>query len=206
MQVLVPLKRLDRAKTRLDGLLDAPGRARLMRALLEHTLTEVKRAPSVSGVVLVSSDPASAAIANEHGVAHFDDRGLPWNDALAAAVAESVSSQEVAIVAGDLPLVSADDVEALIAAMPERGVAIARARDAGTNAVAMRPAGAMHTCFGTPGSAARHAELAAAAGLDAVIADIAGLAIDLDSPDDVREALGRDLPDAVRAALATTSR
>jgi 2-phospho-L-lactate guanylyltransferase len=202
MQVLVPLKRLDRAKSRLDGFLDAAGREQLMRALLDHALAEVKRASPVSGVILVSSEPDSAAIAQQHGVSHFDDRGLPWNESLAAAIAERVSSQEVAIVSADLPLVSAADVEMLIAAMPERGIAIARARDAGTNAVAMRPAGGMQTCFGTPGSAARHAELAAAAGFDAVIADIPGLAIDLDSPEDVRDALERGVPAAVRAVLA----
>jgi 2-phospho-L-lactate guanylyltransferase len=195
------LKRLDRAKTRLDGLLDAPGRARLMRTLLDHTLSEVKGVRSVGDVILVSSDPESAAIASEHGVAHFDDRGLPWNDGLAAAIAERVTSQAVAIVSADLPLLSAADVEALVDAMPERGISIARARDAGTNAVAMRPAGAVRTCFGTPGSAAGHAGLAAAAGYDAVIADIPGLALDLDSPEDVRDAVDRGVPDAVRAAL-----
>jgi 2-phospho-L-lactate guanylyltransferase len=195
------LKRLDRAKTRLDGLLDAPGRARLMRPSLDHTLSEVKGVRSVGDVILVSSDPESAAIASEHGVAHFDDRGLPWNDGLAAAIAERVTSQAVAIVSADLPLLSAADVEALVDAMPERGISIARARDAGTNAVAMRPAGAVRTCFGTPGSAAGHAGLAAAAGYDAVIADIPGLALDLDSPEDVRDAVDRGVPDAVRAAL-----
>jgi 2-phospho-L-lactate guanylyltransferase len=203
VDVLVPLKRLDRAKTRLDGLLDATGRARLMRTLLDHTLSEVKRIRSVGDVILVSSDPGSAAIAREHGVSHFDDRGLPWNDGLAAAIAESVTSQEVVIVSADLPLLAAADVDELVAAMPERGISIARARDAGTNAVAMRPAGAMRTCFGTPGSAAGHADLAAAAGFDAVIADIPGLAMDLDSPEDVRDAIERGVPDAVRAALGS---
>ena len=36
MHVLVPLKRLDRAKTRLGGALSAPGRVTLMRALVAN--------------------------------------------------------------------------------------------------------------------------------------------------------------------------
>lgn len=202
VDALIPLKRLDLAKSRLRERLAAPERARLMRALLDHTLREVRRSPSVGRVFLVSSDADSAAIAAEHGIVHFDDRGLPWNDALAAATAEVVSSETVLILSADLPLVSAADVEALISEVPEAGVAIARARDAGTNGVAIRPAGAVATCFGIKGSAAGHAALAEAAGLLAVMVDRPGLAIDLDSPEDVREALRRGVPGDVEAVLA----
>ena len=36
IEVLVPLKRLDYAKTRLTSVLDPSARARVMRALLDH--------------------------------------------------------------------------------------------------------------------------------------------------------------------------
>lgn len=202
MHALVPLKRLSDAKSRLSGVLDPDTRARLMRAMLDRTLAEALRAPSVGRVVLVSSEPDAPAIAAAHGIERFDDRGLPWNGALAAAIAETVRSDDVLILSADLPLVSAADVEALIAATPApRGLGIARARDAGTNAVVMRPAGALVTCFGTPVSSARHAELAAAAGLEPAIVDVPGLALDLDSHDDLREVLRRGLPEALRAVL-----
>jgi 2-phospho-L-lactate/phosphoenolpyruvate guanylyltransferase len=201
IDALVPLKRLAEAKTRLSDELAPAMRVDLMRALLEHTLRHAKRAPSVGRIVLVSSETESPAIAAEYGIAHFDDRGLPWNEALAAAIAETVESEAVLILSADLPLVTADDIEALIAAMPQRGMAIGRARDAGTNAVAMHPAGAVRTCFGARGSAARHAELAAEAGLRPVFVDRPGLAIDLDSPSDAREVLRRGVSEAVRAAL-----
>lgn len=202
VDALVPLKRLDQAKTRLAAELDPPARVRLMRALLDRTLHEVERTPSIGRVILVSSDPASEGIATGHGIEHFDDRGLPWNEALAAAVAERVTTRAVLILSADIPLVSVDDVEALIAAMPESGVAIARARDAGTNGVAMHPAGAFTTCFGSKGSAALHAARAEAAGLRAVMVDRPGLAIDLDSPDDAHEVLSRGGSAAVRTELA----
>jgi 2-phospho-L-lactate guanylyltransferase len=202
IDALVPLKRLDYAKTRLASVLDPPTRVRVMQALLDHTLAQVKAAPSIRSVTLVSSAVEAPSIAAQHGVAHFDDRGLPWNDALAAAIAETVTSDAVAIVSADVPLLTQDDVEQFVAALTESGAVIARATDAGTNAVAMRPAGAMPTTFGVEGSAARHAELARESGLSAVIVDIAGLAHDLDTAADLEEVLRHAMSDELRAVLA----
>jgi 2-phospho-L-lactate guanylyltransferase len=82
-------------------------------------------------------------------------------------------------------------------------MAIARARDAGTNAVVLSPPGGAPTCFGVAGSAARHAALAGEAGLRAEIVDLPGLAFDLDSREDLEHVLRRaDVPEALRALLA----
>ena len=201
MDVLVPLKRLDRAKSRLDGRLGPEARAALMVALVERTLRQAAHAPSLGRIVLVSAEPSSGDIAAAHGIEHFDDRGLVWNEALAAAVRETVATKDVLILSADLPLLSSADLEELVAASPSPGVAVARARDAGTNAVLLRPADAIPTCFGVLGSAAEHARLAAAAGLPAVIVDIPGLALDLDSSDDVRELLRLGAPEELRGLL-----
>jgi 2-phospho-L-lactate guanylyltransferase len=204
MQVaaLVPLKRLDYAKTRLASVLDPPTRVRVMRALLDHTIEQVRAAPSVASVTLVSSAVEAPAIAAEHGVAHFDDRALPWNDALAAAIAEAVDADAVAIVSADVPLLTTEDVEAYVGALTEHGAVIARATDAGTNGVAMHPAGAMRTTFGSKGSAALHAELARAAGLTPVVVDLEGMAHDLDTAADLEEVLRRAMSPEVREVLA----
>jgi 2-phospho-L-lactate guanylyltransferase len=202
VDALVPLKRLDYAKTRLATVLDPAARVRVMRALLDHTVEQVQAAPSVATVTLVSSAAEAPAIAAAHGVAHFDDRGAPWNDALAAAIAEAVHADAVAIVSADLPLLTVDDVEALAAALGERGAVIGRATDAGTNVVAMHPAGAMPTTFGSKGSAALHAELARAAGLTPVILDVEWLAHDLDTAQDLEDVLRRPMAVEVRAVLA----
>jgi 2-phospho-L-lactate/phosphoenolpyruvate guanylyltransferase len=85
------------------------------------------------------------------------------------------------VISADLPLIRADDVEELLAATPERGIAIARALDGGTNGVAMRPPGVVRTHFGEPGSAAVHASL----GVPHVVVDLPGLAFDVDTPDDL---------------------
>jgi 2-phospho-L-lactate guanylyltransferase len=183
--VLVPLKRLDDAKSRLASVLGADGRAALMLELLEGVLAAVKDA-DVGPVTIVSAEALSP-----NGVPRFDDGGLAWNDALAAAMREVVTEPIAAVVSADLPRVTADDVRALVAATPDRGMAVARALDGGTNAVSMRPAGAVMTHFGEPQSAAVHAFAAAQAGLAARIIDVPGLAFDIDTPDDL-EALRQD--------------
>jgi len=166
--VLVPLKRLDDAKSRLASVLGADERAALMLELLEGVLAALKEA-DVGPVTIVSSEALCP-----NGVPRFDDGGLAWNDALAAAMREAVSEPIAAVVSADLPRIS-----------------IARALDGGTNAVSMRPAGVVMTHFGEPQSAAVHAFATAEAGLAARIIDVPGLAFDIDTPDDL-EALRQD--------------
>jgi 2-phospho-L-lactate guanylyltransferase len=177
VHALVPIKRLDRAKGRLAGVLSQAERGALMLTLLDVVLTALRGA-GIERVTLVTAEAIERP-----GVAVWHDRDLPWNEALAAATRELVSEPVVAFVSADLPNVQAADVTALLAATPGRGIAIARADDAGTNAIVMRPPGAMPTLFGAPGSAALHARTAEAAGLAATIVDQPGLAFDLDTPE-----------------------
>jgi len=170
--VLVPLKRID-PKSRLAGELPLEERVRLMRGLLGGVVSAVREA-GVERVTVVTG-------LRVKGYEVWDDRGLAWNDALAAAMAEVVTAPLVAVVSADLPLVCAEEVEELLAATPARGIAIARALDGGTNAVSMRPPGLVRTHFGEPGSAAVHAGL----GVDHVVVDLPGLAFDVDTPEDL---------------------
>jgi 2-phospho-L-lactate guanylyltransferase len=179
--VLVPLKRLNGAKTRLAEVLSPDERAELMRRMLVGVVGAIRGA-AVERITLVTSDPIEL-----DGLARFDDRGLGWNQALAAAMREAVAEDLVAVVSADLPRLRASEVQALIGATPARGLAIARARDGGTNAVSMRPRGAVATCFGVPRSAAVHERLARRAGLEPVLVDLPGLAFDVDTPEDLAE-------------------
>jgi 2-phospho-L-lactate/phosphoenolpyruvate guanylyltransferase len=172
--VLVPLKATD-PKSRLSGALGADERAELMRGLLDRVVGVVHEA-GVERVTVVSSEPVE-------GYDVWPDRGLEWNEALAAAAEEVVESPIVAFVSADLPLLRAEEIEVLLAATPQRGIAIARALDGGTNAVSMRPPGLVRTRFGEPGSAAVHAGL----GVPHVLVDLPGLAFDVDTPADLEK-------------------
>jgi 2-phospho-L-lactate/phosphoenolpyruvate guanylyltransferase len=170
--VLVPLKRID-PKSRLAGALPLEERVKLMRGLLAGVVSAAREA-GVERVTVVTG-------LSLKGYEVWDDRGLAWNDALAAAMTEVVTAPLVAVISADLPLIRADDVEELIAATPKRGIAIARASDGGTNGVVMRPPGIVRTHFGEPGSAEVHASL----GVPHVVVDLPGLAFDVDTPDDL---------------------
>jgi 2-phospho-L-lactate guanylyltransferase len=179
--VLVPVKRLDQAKTRLAEVLSSAERAELAQELLAHVLATVTAA-AVGPVTVVSSEEALFL----NGIDRFDDEGLAWNDALAAAMGD-IQEQVAVVIAADLPRLTANDVCALVHATPRRGLAIARARDGGTNAVAMRPPGLLATQFGEPDSAALHERSTWAAGADAHVLDLPGLAFDVDTPADLAE-------------------
>ena len=170
--VLVPLKRID-PKSRLADALPLEERVQLMRGLLAGVVSAAREA-GVERVTVVTG-------LSLKGYEVWDDRGLAWNDALAAAMTEVVTAPLVAVISADLPLIRADDVEELIAATPKRGIAIARASDGGTNGVVMRPPGIVRTHFGEPGSAEVHASL----GVPHVVVDLPGLAFDVDTPDDL---------------------
>src|SRR2546428_9647877 len=102
-----------------------------MRTLLEGVAGAVREA-GVERITIVTEEHL-----DDYELWH--DRGLAWNDALAAATAEVVTAPLVAFVSADLPLLRAEEIEELLAATPARGIAIARALDGGTNAVSMRP-------------------------------------------------------------------
>jgi 2-phospho-L-lactate guanylyltransferase len=177
--VLVPLKRLDRAKSRLAEALTAAERAALMRTLLDRVV-EAVQAAGIHRITVVTSEPLA------HGVAAtWHDGDLPWNEALATAIAEVVGEDVVAVISADLPFLCANEVSALIEATPARGVAVGRSVDAGTNAVSMRPPGVLPTRFGEPASAALHAASARARRLACVTLDLPGLAFDVDTPEDL---------------------
>lgn len=179
--VLIPVKRLTEAKSRLSGVLSAKEREELMVEMLLRVVPVIEEA-AVGPITIVSSEGAWAT-----GAGAYDDKGLPWNEALSVAMRDLVVEPIATVIAADVPLVSADDVRALVEATPDRGLAIARARDGGTNAVSMRPPGIVTTHFGEPQSATVHAQATAAAGLAARILDLPGLAFDVDTPADLEE-------------------
>jgi 2-phospho-L-lactate guanylyltransferase len=200
--LILPVKRLADAKTRLAPLLSRPARRELMEALVTQNLETLAGVPGTE-LCVATSDPRAADLARAHGAGVLDDGGRPWNEGLALAISQLAGADTVAIVAGDLPLLEAADVVALLEAAPARGVAIGRARDGGTNALCLRPPDLFVPSFGAPRSSAVHAGLAAAAGAPAVIVDRLGLALDLDTPDDVEAALAAGLNGHVSELLRT---
>jgi 2-phospho-L-lactate/phosphoenolpyruvate guanylyltransferase len=156
-----------RGKTRLGD-----AREELSRAMLETVLAA---AGSVGRTWVVSPDPVE-------GATWIRDPGGGQGAAVEAALRE-IGPGPVLIVNSDLPSVSADDLRALYEAVPERGIAIAPARDGTTNALGLSDTTLFAPLYG-PGSAERfraHADRV----VDVVCA---GLRDDVDTPADLATA------------------
>jgi 2-phospho-L-lactate guanylyltransferase len=183
--VLIPLKRLDAAKTRLAPALTNEERGRLMAGMLAWVARAALRA-GIGRVALASSDPAAPQLARRLGVDPVSDGGLPWNQGLVHA--RSLLERPAAAVlylAGDLPLIDAADVTALVEAGGDGTAVVGRAHDGGTNALWVCPAASLEPAFGFAGSASVHAARAHARGLEAVILDRPAIAHDVDTPADL---------------------
>ena len=187
IEIVVPLKRLAAAKTRLAPSLSAGDRRDLMREMLAHVLATAMEA-GVGPVWLASSDPSAGALAEAAGCGVVSDHGLAWNEGLRAAVGDLASPKAVLFLAGDLPRLSAAEVRRLAGATERPGVVIGRAHDGGTNALGLNPPGAIAPCFGVAASAAAHAQRAAAAGITARVLDLPGVALDVDTAADAERA------------------
>jgi 2-phospho-L-lactate/phosphoenolpyruvate guanylyltransferase len=154
-------------KTRLGD-----AREHLSAAMLGNVLAV---SSSVGRTWVVSPDPVE-------GAEWIRDPGGGQGAAVEAALRE-IGPGPVLVVNSDLPSVTADDLRALHDAIPERGIALAPARDGTTNALGLADTTLFAPLYG-PGSAARfraHAERA----VDVVRP---GLRDDVDTPADLATA------------------
>jgi 2-phospho-L-lactate guanylyltransferase len=202
LHVLVPVKRLDDAKSRLAGAVAPADRRALALAMLGDVLAAVGRSASAASLSVVTRDPEAAAAARLGGATARDDEARPWNAALMGAIAALPAGAAAAIVAGDLPLLEPGDVDAIAEALDATAVVVGRAHDGGTNALALGPAGTIAPHFGEPASAALHARLAREAGYEPVVLDRPGLALDLDTEADLARLLELGPRGRTAAALA----
>jgi 2-phospho-L-lactate guanylyltransferase len=186
---IVPVKPLRRGKSRLAHVLSQEERADLNRNLLVHTIDTLKAIPEIEQVLVVSRDQAALALAREHGARTVQENGAPQlNIALARAtvVAKNYVARGVLIVPADLPLISPEDVRAMLerAQSPPVVVVAPDRHRQGTNALLVCPVGLIEYEFG-PDSFQRHCDRAQQAGARLEICELPSLALDVDLPEDL---------------------
>jgi len=185
--LLVPVKPLGEGKSRLAHQLNAVQRAELSRRLLAGVLGAAQEAGVLTGMLVISRDPAVLSQAAAAGAVPLHEATTGLNEALSQgrAVALSRGAEAVLVLPADLPLIIPQDIRTLYAegeAGP--GIVIAPSHDGGTNALLLRPPTAIEFAFG-PHSFTRHCALAAAAGLPQRVVDSPTLAFDIDWPQDL---------------------
>jgi 2-phospho-L-lactate/phosphoenolpyruvate guanylyltransferase len=120
--LLVPVKRLDLAKSRLD--LDAGPRADLALAMAVDTVRAALAARAVAEVVVITDDNRAGATLSGIGarvVADSPDAGL--NPALVHGASVALMPR-IAALSSDLPALRADDLDAVLREAAEHAVAV----------------------------------------------------------------------------------
>jgi 2-phospho-L-lactate guanylyltransferase len=115
------------------------------------------------------------------------------NAAIASGLAYACSrgARRVLVLPADVPLTTSSELEALLQSRGEQvGVTLAPSRDNnGTNGLLLAPPLAIAPCYG-PGSYLQHVSRAMARRVDVNVVHLAGLARDIDEPDDLVRLLG----------------
>ncbi len=201
--LIIAVKRLTAAKTRLAPVFSARTREQVVLAMLVDTLTAAGRVAALGSITVITPDEAAAATAAELGADVLADptpegHRDPLNNAIAAAaraVAESFSN--VVALQGDLPALQSQELaEAITAARQHRRSFVADRLATGTAAlfafgVPLDPQ------FG-PDSSARHRR----SGAIELTGAWPGLRCDVDTPADLAAARRLGVGAATARAIA----
>ena len=185
---ILPVKSFSAAKQRLAEALGAGSRVALAQAMFADVLASTRRVPGLHGIAVVTSDRVaeSAAAGSRGGVLVLREEGQSGHsEAAMLGIRRALADgyERVLLIPGDTPLVQTAELAALLAGAT--GVVIVPDRHrTGTNALVMTPPDAIGPSFG-PGSLERHVAAAGAAGVPHRVQDVPGLALDVDTPEDL---------------------
>jgi 2-phospho-L-lactate/phosphoenolpyruvate guanylyltransferase len=183
---IIPIKSLHNAKTRLASVLSPAERAELARDMLLHVVDILSRSGAVEGIAVISQEPseldlpASVTILPQTlpGLNNLLEQGREW--------AVSNGAHALLTIFADLPLLTTEDISRIVGLGMQPGtVVLAPDRhNCGTNALLSHPPALARFAFG-PSSLDAHVALARSAGATVHLLNAPGLALDIDTLDDL---------------------
>lgn len=182
MNLVVPIKQLDRAKSRLRGAVPDEAHAGLVLAMLLDTVTAAAQVGLVQRILVVCEDERIPAAFTGTGIECVDERGLPSLNAALRFGADHLRMPGAAVGAlqADLPALRPADLATAIEEAAGRRACCADRSGTGTTLLLAAPDEPLNPRFG-PGSAAAHRATGAARIGDA----LASLRCDVDTADDL---------------------
>jgi 2-phospho-L-lactate/phosphoenolpyruvate guanylyltransferase len=191
---VVPVKDTAAAKQRLAGAVPPPLRQALALAMLEDVLAALADARGLAGRLVVTIDPAVRRLAARYGAECLAEGAEDGHTGAVAAAARRLAAEgrgAMLTLPGDIPLVTAAEIERLIAAHRQAlrqagpSFTISPSHDErGSNAIIVSPPDAVPLRFGDD-SFLPHLAAAAAHGIAPTIVRLPGIALDIDNPVDL---------------------
>jgi 2-phospho-L-lactate/phosphoenolpyruvate guanylyltransferase len=203
---VVPVKELDRAKERLAPQMSSELRRRLMLAMLEDVLAALAATPGLAGIAVVTIDPAARRLAANYGCRVVETGARDGHTGAVAAAARLLAEEAqpgMLTLPGDIPLVTPPEITQLLAAhRPAPAFTIAPSRDErGSNAIICSPPDAVPLRFGED-SFLPHLRAAETCGIRPTVLRLPGIALDVDTPQDLAAFALLPSPTRARALLA----
>lgn len=204
MWVVVPVKPFALAKRRLSSVLTEAERALLARAMLVDLLALLGACSRVSGVLCVTREKQVRELAVAHGAEVLAEAQPGLSNSVAQAARHLVAQGHgsMLVLPTDVPLATSAEVDTVIAkhGWAPAATLVSDEDGYGTNALAVSPPDLMPFRFGRHSFVA-HRDAALALGARVQVIRAPGLALDVDTPDDIRRLLTCDRASATSALL-----
>jgi len=183
---LLPVKGFRNAKQRLSLLLSAAEREMVAEAMFRDVLEQVVLARGLAGTYVVTGDDKVADIALSLGakiVREPAENGETAAVDFARSRLKEAGHEAVLIIPGDMPLVRAEDIERVLAQVPEGAAA--------PFALLLSPPDIIELRFGYD-SFSYHMKQVSAQGLPIRFIENDRIALDIDEPKDLEQLLAYD--------------
>jgi len=188
LYAVVPVKKLGSSKRRLSAVFTPQERRLLTLAMLEDVLDALK-ASMVDETVVVGEDAQVRQVAEKLGASYLS----ATKDGLNAAIEDATAwcaqrnARSVLVLPADIPLLTAKDVNRIAQlGVGNRAVVLSPSSNWGTNALYRCPPKLIPACFG-PKSFLEHIREAYRRGVSVRLHFSAGLAMDIDSAEDLKK-------------------
>jgi len=201
---VLPVKETEFAKQRLAQQFSQDFRRKLALTMFEEVVRAVAGVSELTGIAVITLDPAAAAIASRFGARIWTDAAREGHTGAVAAAARCLAANDAGMLTlpGDIPLVSSADIRRVLQAHRSgRAFTIVPARDKqGSNMIVCSPADAVPLRFGA-NSFFPHLDTARQCGVEPTVVECPAIALDLDEPQDIAEFMKVQSATATRCLL-----
>jgi len=186
---IVPVKEFDGAKQRLSSLLSPAQRRALIEVMVGEVLAAVAGARHLAGLMVVTLDPSTTALAHRLGARVVTDGAREGHTGSVTAGLRLLAREGrggMITLPGDIPAATSTEIDAVLAAhLAAPAFTISPAHDdLGSNAVVCSPPDAVPLRFGE-NSYFPHLDAARRAGIEPTVIRQPGIAMDIDHPVDL---------------------